>query len=69
MIPGWLLLRWRTPRPDMTANSTLVTHGSFRSLPICLSLSLPMWALRSDVLELTTVMASRRLSSDRRLGL
>jgi hypothetical protein len=68
-MPGWLLLSWRNPMPDMTANSTLVRHGSFRTLPICLPLSLPMWALRSDVSELTTVMACRRLSSDRRFGL
>jgi hypothetical protein len=68
LIPGWLLLRRRTPRPDMTANSTLGTHGSSRSLAICLPLSLPMWALRSDVPELATVMACGRLSSDRKLG-
>jgi hypothetical protein len=49
MTPGWLLLRWRTPRSDMNVNSTLVTHESFRSLPIFLPLSLPMWALQSDV--------------------
>jgi hypothetical protein len=67
-MPEWLLLRWRTPRPDMTANSTLVTHGSFRSLPICLPLNLSMWALRSDVPKLTTMMACGRLSSDRKLG-
>jgi hypothetical protein len=67
-MPGRLLLRWRTPRLDMTANSTLVTHGSFRSLPVCLPLSLPMWALRFDVSELTTVMACGRLSSYRKLG-
>jgi hypothetical protein len=64
---GWLLLRWRTPRLDMTATSTLVTHGSFRSLSICLPLNLPMWALRFDVPKLTTVMACGRLSSNRKL--
>jgi len=42
-------LRWRTPWSDMTPNSTLVTHGSFRSLPFFLPLNLPMWAIRSDV--------------------
>jgi hypothetical protein len=47
MLPG--LLRWRTLRSDMTANSTLVTHGSFRSLPLFLLLNLLMWELRSDV--------------------
>jgi hypothetical protein len=52
----------------MTANSTLVTHGSSRSLLICLPLSLPMWALRSDVPKLGTVMACERLFSDRKLG-
>jgi hypothetical protein len=69
MMPGRLLLRWRTLGPDMTSNSTLVTHESFRSLPVCLPLSLLMWALRSDVLELTTMMACGRPFSDRRLGL
>lgn len=68
MIPGRLLLRWRTPGMDMTANSTLVIHGSFRSLSICLPLSLLMWAFRFDVLELTIVMACGRLSFDRKLG-
>jgi hypothetical protein len=52
----------------MTANSTLVTHGSFRSLPLFLPLNLPMWAVRSDVPWLATVMACGRLSSDRKLG-
>jgi hypothetical protein len=61
---GWLLLRWMTLRPDMTANSTLVTHRSFRSLSICL----PMKAFWFDVSDLTTVMACGRLSSDRKLG-
>jgi hypothetical protein len=65
-MPG--RLRWRTPRPNMTANSTLVAHGSFRSLPICLPLRLLMWAFRPDVPELATVMAYGRLSSDRKLG-
>jgi hypothetical protein len=68
MMPGRLLLRWRIPGPDITTNSTLVTHGSFRSLPVCLPLSLSMWALRSNLSELTTVMACGRLSSDRKLG-
>jgi hypothetical protein len=68
MMPGRLLLRWRNHRPNMTNNSTLVTHGSFRSLPVCLLLSLSMWALRSDVSKLTTVMACGSLSSDRKLG-
>jgi hypothetical protein len=67
-MPGLLLLRRRIPRPDMTAKSTLVTHGSSGSLPIFLPLSLAMWALRSDVPELTTVMACGRLSFDRKLG-
>jgi hypothetical protein len=65
MMPGWL--RWRTPRSDMTANSTLVTHGSFRSLPLFLPLNLPMWAFKSDMPWFATVMACRRLSSDRKL--
>lgn len=65
-MPRQLLLRWRGP--DMTTNSTLVTHGSFRSLPVCLPLSLSMWALRSNVSELTTMMACGRLSSDRSLA-
>jgi hypothetical protein len=68
MMPGRLLLRWRTPGPDIIANSTLVTHGSFKSLSKCLPLSLPMWALRSDVSKLTIVMACGRLSFDRKLG-
>jgi len=67
-MPRRLLLRWRTPSPDMTANSTFVTHGIFRSLPICLPLNLSMWALRSNVFELTTVMACGRLSSNRKHG-
>jgi hypothetical protein len=66
MMPGWL--RWRTPRSDMTANSTLVIHGSFRSLPLFLPLNFLMWAFRSDVPWLATVLACRRLSSDRKLG-
>jgi hypothetical protein len=57
-----------TPRSDMTANSTFVTHGSFRSLPLFLPLNLPMWAFRSDVPWLAIVMACERLSSDRKLG-
>jgi hypothetical protein len=61
-------LRWRTLRYHMTANSTLVTHGSFRSLPLFLPLNLSMWAFRSDVPRVTTVMACERLSSDRKLG-
>jgi hypothetical protein len=61
-------LRWRTLRSYMTANSTLVTHGSFRSLPLFLPLNLPMWTVRSDVPWLATVMACERLSSDRKLG-
>jgi hypothetical protein len=65
-MPGWL--RWRTPRPNMIANSTLVTHGSFRSLTIYLPLNLPMWVLRSDVSKLATMMACGRLSSDRKFG-
>jgi hypothetical protein len=63
MMPGWL--RWRRPG---FVNSTLVTHWSFRSLPLFLPLSLPMWAFRSDVPWLDTVMACGRLSSDRKLG-
>jgi len=66
MMPGWL--RWMTPRSDMTANSTLVTHGSFKSLLLFLPLNLLMWAFRSDVPWLATVMACERLSSDRKLG-
>jgi hypothetical protein len=66
MLPGWL--RWRTPRSDMTANSTLVTHGSFRSLPLFLPLNLPMWAFRFDMPWFATVMACRRLYSDMKLG-
>jgi len=69
MMPGRLLLRWRTPGLDMTVDSTLVIHGSFRSLSICLPLNLPMWIFRSDVLKLTTMMACVRLSFNRRLGL
>jgi hypothetical protein len=60
-------LRWRTLRSYMKANSTLVTHGSFRSLPLFLPLNLPMWAVRSDVPWLATVMACERLSFDRKL--
>jgi hypothetical protein len=52
----------------MIANSTLVTHGSFRSLPFFLPLNLPMWAVRSDVPWLITVMACEKLSSYRKLG-
>jgi hypothetical protein len=52
----------------MTANSTLVTHGSFGSLPLFLPLNLLMWVVRSDVPWLATVMACERLSSDRKLG-
>jgi hypothetical protein len=63
---GWL--RWRTPRSHMTANSTLETHRSLRSLPFFLPLNLTMWAVRSDVPWLATVMACERLSSDRKLG-
>jgi len=66
MLPGWL--RWRTLKSHMTANSTLVTHGSFRSLPLFLPLNLLMWAVRSDVAWLATMMACERLSSDRKLG-
>jgi hypothetical protein len=66
MMPRWL--RWRTPRSDMTTNSTLVTHGSFRSLPLFLPLNLPMWAFRSDVPWLATVMTCESLSSYRKLG-
>jgi hypothetical protein len=66
MMPGWLW--WRTPRSDMTANSTLVSHGSFRCLQFFLPLNLPMWAFRSDMPWLATVMACGRLSSDRKLG-
>jgi hypothetical protein len=66
MLPGWL--RWRTLRSHMTANSTLVTHESFRSLPLFLPLNLLMWAVRSDVPWVATVMACERLSSDRKLG-
>jgi hypothetical protein len=64
MMPWWL--RWRTPRSDMTANSTLATHGSFRSLPPFLPLNLPIWEFRSDMPWFTTVMACMRLSSDRK---
>jgi hypothetical protein len=42
-------LRWRTHWSDMTANSTLVTHESFRIQPFFLLLNLPMSAIRSDV--------------------
>jgi len=52
----------------MTANSTLVTHGSFRSLPLFLPLNLLMWAVRSDVPWLAIVMACERISSDMKLG-
>jgi predicted membrane protein len=65
MLPRWL--RWRTLWSHMTANSTLVTHGSFRSLPLFVPLNLPMWAVRSNVPWLATVMACERLSSDRKL--
>jgi hypothetical protein len=68
MMPGRLLLRWRTPGLDMTVDSTLVIHGSFMSLPVWL-LSLIMRALRSDMPKLTTMMACVRLSFNRRLGL
>jgi hypothetical protein len=51
----------------MTANSTLVTHGSFKSLPLFLPLKLLMWAVRYDVPWLATVMACERLSPDRKL--
>jgi hypothetical protein len=73
MIPGRRSmlperLRWRTLRSHMTANSTLVTHRSFKSLPLFLPLILPMWPVRSDVPWLATVMACERLSSDRKLG-
>jgi len=61
-------LRWRTLRSHMTANSILVAHGSFRSLLLFLPLNLPMWAIRSDVPWLATLMACKRLSSDRKLG-
>jgi hypothetical protein len=61
-------LRWRKPWSDMTANSTLVTHGSFRSLPFLFPLNLPIWAVGFDVPWLITVMACERLSSDRKLG-
>jgi hypothetical protein len=67
-MPGRLLLRWRTHGPDMTANSTLVTHGSFRSLPIKLPMSLTIRAPRSNMPQLTTMMACGRLSSDKRRG-
>jgi len=60
--------QWRTPWSNMTANSTLVTHGSFRSLPFLLSLNLPMCAVGFDVPWLIIVMACERLSSDRKLG-
>jgi hypothetical protein len=66
MLPGWL--RWRTLRSHLTANSALVTHGSFRSLPLFLSLNLLIWAVRSDVPCLATVMTCEMLSSDRKLG-
>jgi hypothetical protein len=66
MVSGWL--RWRTLRSDMTTNSTLVTHRSFRSLPLFLPLNLLMWAFRSDVPWLAKKMACKRLSSDRELG-
>jgi hypothetical protein len=52
----------------MTANSTFVTHRSFRSLPLFLHLNLPMWAVRHDVPWLATMMAFERLSSDMKLG-
>jgi hypothetical protein len=68
-MPRLILLRWRTPGPDMTANSTLVTHGSFRSMPVWLPQSLLMRALRSDMPKFTTMMAYGRLSFNRRLGL
>jgi len=29
LMPGWLLLRWRSLGSDMTINSTLVTYESF----------------------------------------
>jgi hypothetical protein len=61
-------LRWRTPWSDMTVNSTLVTHGSFRSQPFFLLLNLPIWAIWFDVPWLATVMACERLSPDRKLG-
>jgi hypothetical protein len=47
MVPGWL--RWRTSRSDMSVNSTLVTHRSFKILPLFLPLNLLIWAFRSDV--------------------
>jgi hypothetical protein len=46
-MPGQF--RWRTPMSDMSANSTLVTHGGFRSLPLFFPLNLSMKALMSDV--------------------
>jgi hypothetical protein len=61
-------LRWRTLRSHMTTNSTLVTHGSFGSLPLFLPLNFPMWAVRSDVPWLATVVACERLYFDRKLG-
>jgi hypothetical protein len=67
-MPGWLLLRRRTPRSDMTANSTLVTYESSKSMQICLPLILQMWTLKFDVPKLTTMMACGRHSSDRKLG-
>jgi hypothetical protein len=42
-------LRWRKLWSDMIANSTLVTHGSFRSQSFFLLLNLPMWEIWSDV--------------------